>query len=112
MRGESMNVLCCNQVADLAGEIATASMAIERLSRMVDACNDPRDRCAMTVGIESIAKHAGAMADLLNVAHGGVPVMGDFNAWCTPAFLDRDAGGVGRTERGGSRNCDLAGAQA
>lgn len=81
-----------DQVAELANDMATAMQAIERLARMVDACNDLQDRSAMTIGIECIAKHAGSLADLVNAAHGGVPVVGDFNAWGTPAYLDQDAG--------------------
>lgn len=93
MRQASMNSLRTEQVVNLACDLATAMMAIERMSCMVDTCSDPDDRCALTVGIGSIAKHAGALADLVNAEHGGVPVVGDFNEWFHPRHLER----VGRS---------------
>lgn len=76
------------QVADIAGSIATALLAIERLAVMVDGCTDLQDRGAMATGIECIAKYAGGLADMVNVAHGGAGILGDFNDWSRPGYLD------------------------
>lgn len=78
------------QVVDLAGSIATALLAIERLAIMVDGCTDLRDRGAMATGIECIAKYAGGLADMVNVAHGGAVIQGDFNDWSRPGYLEAD----------------------
>lgn len=76
------------QVAEITGSIATALMAIERLAIMADVCTDLQDRGAMATGIECIAKYAGGLADMVNVAHGGVGIRGDFNDWSRPGFLE------------------------
>lgn len=76
------------QVANIAGSIATALLAIERLAVMVDGCSDLQDRGAMATGIECIARYAGGLADMVNVAHGGVGIQGDFNDWSRPGYLE------------------------
>lgn len=78
--------LTADQVANLASDIATQLSSIERLAVALSDCGDMKTRGALGQGIEALARSAGAMADLLVSGHAGVPVRGDFNAWCMPAF--------------------------
>lgn len=83
-----------DQTASIASEIATALLAIEHLSCMASAATDVHDRGALLTGIECIAKHAGSLADLVNVAQGGVPVVGPAGDWSRPACMQLRPKGV------------------
>jgi hypothetical protein len=80
-----------DRAADVATEIATHLGSIERLASMLACCGNVPDSGALVMAIESLAKRAAAMADLLVVAHGSAPVRGDFNAWCGPESLTAQA---------------------
>lgn len=88
MNRTNQQPLTREQVARVSGSIATALLAIERLAGMVDGCTNLQDRGAMTTGIECIAIYAGGLADMVNVAHGGVGIRGDFNDWSRPVCLE------------------------
>lgn len=83
--------LTLGQAANVATEIATHLGSIERLAGMLACCGNVPDSGALVMGIESLAKRAAALADLLVVANGAAPVRGDFNAWCGPESLPAQA---------------------
>jgi len=89
------------QLANISSSIATALLAIERLAVMVDGCSDLQDRGAMATGIECIAKYAGGLADMVNVAHGGPGILGDFNDWSRPGYLEA----AGADDEGAGDDC-------